>query len=196
MSQGFARGVQGATGPQGPTGAMGATGAAGAAGAAGATGPAGTVAINPEIYGSVSWYQGSGATGTVGPVVKNEQWRKNTTDGTAYQVMDRVHTLTALSVAQVDATVVARAVSTGPVAGVWHISGAVIQASGANGQATYLGAPVTAYRGSYTGGVPSGTNAVLGIGTGGASGTVGIYVTGQAGVIYNWMANVQIQEES
>ena len=195
MSQNFARG-QGVTGPAGaagPTGPAGATGPTGPAGVAGATGPGGV--INPDVYGSVNWFQGSGSTGTVGPKVTSEQWRMVTVDGTPYQVMQRVHTLTALSVCQVDATVVARAVNTGPVAGIWHVSAGIAVASGANGQATYMGAPVYAYRGTATGSVPSGTNAVLGIGTGGASGTIGIFVTGQAAMTYVWLANVQITEE-
>mgnify|MGYP003651039789 CR=1 FL=1 len=196
MSQSFARGAQGATGPQGVTGPTGSAGAAGSQGATGAAGPTGSVVLNPTVNGSVIWNQGSGATGTVGPSVKSEQWQKNTTDATAFQVMSRVHTLTANSISQVDATVVARAVNTGPVGGVWHISGAISIASGANGQATYIGAPVYAFRGSATGTVPSGTNAVLGIGTGSASGTVGIYVTGQLNMTYNFLANLQILEVS
>ena len=104
------------------------------------------------------------------------------------------YTLSDNTVAQVNAIVLARATATGPIGAVWQASAGIIGYAGA--QPTFMGPPVYSYCGTATGSVPSGTNARIAIGTGTASGTFNVLVTGQTGVAYNWLADVQVIERS
>lgn len=185
MSQGFAKG-QGATGAAGPTGA---TGPAGAAGAAGATGPAGGVIQNPT--GPVTWGQGSGATGTVGPQVYSYQTVLTTTDATETAFPDS-YTLPDKEVVAVNVTAVARG-ATGILGANWNANAGFIRNSDVSVQPTFMGQPVQQYRGTYTGGLPSGMALRLGISTGPtASGAFQLYATGQASTTYLWLAEIQL----
>ena len=184
MSLNFAKG-QGATGPQG------VTGAAGAAGADGTTGPAGGVIQNPT--GPVTWGQGSGPTGTVGPQVYSYQTVLTTTDATetAFPVAD-AYTLPDKEVVAMNCTVVARG-ATGILGANWNANAGFVRNSDISVQPTFMGAPVYQYRGTQTGGVPSGMALRAGISTGAtASGTFQLYATGQAGTTYLWLATVQL----
>jgi len=107
-------------------------------------------------------------------------------------VFNNAYTLTNNAIAAVNATVIGINVSTGPVGGIWQLSGGFYGYSG--GQATMMGQPIYAYRGTYTGSIPSGTAVTLGVGTGTASGTIGIYVTGQPTATYNWLADISVIE--
>lgn len=181
MSIGFAKG-QGATGPAGADGVTGAQGPQGPAGAAGG--------IIASPTGPVTWGQGSGATGTVGPEVYSFQSILTTTDATETPFPD-CYSLPDKCVVAVDVTAVARGV-TGILGANWNANAGFVRNSDVNVAPTFMGNPVYGYRGTQTGGVPSGMAFRVGVSTGStASGAARVYATGQAGVTYVWLATVQ-----